>query len=272
MNANNNELFSKRHGFGPEKREVVIVEDAPKQIREALIIISYDVGKFCPKKLREIICYELRCMPDPNNWSEYPNIYDEVKTLILGCEWYKVYDIAEKIYIHLKTEHLESPTNPSCFQSEFNEELFKHGIGWKMEEGRIIRRGSEAYDYSVTNAKNLTQQKGFSTANTEIDEAIKAISRRPKPDLTGAIQHSMAALECVARKTSGKPDKTLGAISKHMDEKILPKTLSCAVTQLWGYSSECGRHLREGEEPTQAEAELVVGISAMIAAYLCRNS
>jgi len=37
------------------------------------------------------------------------------------------------------------------------------------------------------------------TAKTEIREALNDLSRRPTPDITGAIQHSLACLECVAR-------------------------------------------------------------------------
>jgi len=48
----------------------------------------------------------------------------------------------------------------------------------------------------------------------ELHEALDDLSRRPEPDLTGAIQHAMAALECVASDTYGNPKATLGDIIK----------------------------------------------------------
>jgi len=39
----------------------------------------------------------LRTLPDLNNWSEIPNVRDEVHQLILSCDWYKIYDICEAL-------------------------------------------------------------------------------------------------------------------------------------------------------------------------------
>ena len=36
--------------------------------------------------------------PDSSNWSEYPNVFQEVQWLIENCPWHKVYDIAEEFY------------------------------------------------------------------------------------------------------------------------------------------------------------------------------
>ena len=47
-----------------------------------------------------------------------------------------------------------------------------------------------------------------SKLSNEIHEALKDISRRPTPDRTGAIQHSIAAMECTAREVAGEPNLT----------------------------------------------------------------
>jgi hypothetical protein len=134
-------------------------------------------------------------------------------------------------------------------------------------------RGSESYEFAVDNAKSAMKEKNYPTANTEIEEAIKDISRRPDADLTGAITHSVAALECVAREVCEDPNATLGEIMKRYNDKLgLPTTLKEAVSKLWGYSSEMARHVREGQQPNHADAELVVGLSALISAYLCRSN
>ena len=49
---------------------------------------------------------------------------------------------------------------------------------------------------------------------------------------------------------------------------IVPKPLDIAIEKIWGFTSEQGRHLREGQAPEYLEAELVVELSAAISTYL----
>jgi hypothetical protein len=101
-------------------------------------------------------------------------------------------------------------------------------------------------------------------------EALTDLSRRPHADLTGAIHHGITALECVARTASGDTDSTLGKIlNDHPD--LIPKPLDAAVAKAWGYASEKGRHIQEGNEPTRDEVELVVGIAANVVTYLAKK-
>ena len=107
------------------------------------------------------------------------------------------------------------------------------------------------------------------TARAEMHKALADLSRRPEADLTGAIQHAMAALECVARDATGDPKATLGEILKR-HPNLIPKPLDTAVEKAWGYASEMGRHIREGREPQRKEVELIVGLAATVANYLSR--
>jgi hypothetical protein len=43
-------------------------------------------------RLRDVLCRVLREVPDANNWSEYPNMWEEAQRLLYNCEWFKVYD------------------------------------------------------------------------------------------------------------------------------------------------------------------------------------
>jgi len=75
----------------------------------------------------------------------------------------------------------------------------------------------------------------------------------------------------VAREVTGARSLTLGAlIGRNRD--VIPPPLDKAVESIWGYSSEQGRHLREGREPGFEEAELLVGLSASLGTYLARKS
>lgn len=265
----NEEPFSKRHGFRhTAEMEISVRHDAPFELRGVLVELSYSCG-FQPKSLRSLVCRVLLKRPDPNNWSEYPNIDYEVRELLDNCYWYRVYDVAEAIYKTMS----EAPFSydPEKFQAELNTYFFENGIGWQLTDGQIEVRGPEVLQKAVETAKFTLHATGFKTAQQELHEALADLSRRPGPDISGAVQHSMAALECVAREVVGNPRATLGEIIKR-ESALIPKPLDEAVVKAWGYASEHARHIREGRVSTYEDAELVVGICASVSTYLVRKN
>jgi len=274
--------FSRRNAYSPASPPIKVREDAPQELREAIILIAYEVG-FSPKFMRELICNVLLRFPDSNNWSAQ-NIKREIQKRILDCEWFKVYDIAENFYsaavnskVPLVDEFdnlyeepdYEARNRARGFQSLLNEFFTANGIGWQMEDGKIVVRGSESFEDIVHEAEKKLHASGRPTAASEITEARRDLSRRPEADRTGAIQHSMAALECLARDLCGDSKATLGTILKSKNEELgIPRPLDGAVEKTWGYASELGRHIMEGRTPGYAEAELVVMLSASLVSYL----
>ena len=90
------ETFSDRHGYRVQDAEITVREDAPEALRYAILLIARKVD-MTPTVMREIVCEVLMVRPDPGNWSNYPNVWDEVNYLITECPWFKVYDIAEEL-------------------------------------------------------------------------------------------------------------------------------------------------------------------------------
>jgi len=259
-----NKSFSERQGFRPEEVPITIREDAPEYVRNAVIQIAVEL-EIQPSEIRDIICSTTFTTPDSNNWSEYPNIWNEVNGLIYQCEWYYVYDVAEKIHSLLKNKFQDA--RPSDYENRINEIFRVKGIGWKMFEGLIEIRGTETFEEAVRQAEATTLEAGRTTVSSEIKESLRDLSKRPHPDLTGAIQHSMAALECLARDITGESSSTLGRIISDGNINI-PPPLDTAVEKLWGFASQMGRHLLEGNNPNYKEAELVVFICASLISYL----
>ncbi len=257
----NKDTFSKRQGlFSIKEKEITIREDAPEGLRGFVRMAYYDLNKN-PSDLRSITSRVLKIPPDSNNWSEYPNIDYEVGQHIDSCDWYLVYDIIEVIIQKL------NPQEKTTFSNEINEYFIANGIGWKIVNGQIETRGDEVFETAVKTVVAVLETARLETAKTEIKEALIDLSRRPTPDITGAIQHSLACLECVAREATGDKKATLGElIKKHPN--IVPKPLNIAIEKIWGFTSEQGRHLREGQAPEYLEAELVVELSAAISTYL----
>ncbi|PZU05973.1 AbiJ-NTD4 domain-containing protein [Sphingomonas sp.] len=258
-------FFSERHGFHGDDAEITIREDAPEDVRAAVVMLGYAAG-LGPSGMRDAVCEVLLKRPDPGNWSA-GNVENEVHRLIDAAPWYAIYDIAERICAEIgRDDH--SGTARVQYARRLNQLFRELGVGWQMEDGRIVVRGSEAFALATRDAVATMQAASAPTAAREVHEALRDISRRPSADVTGAIQHAMAALECVAREVDNSSD-TLGQIIGRLG---LPAPLDSALHKLWGFASEQGRHIREGREPRFEEAELVVTVASAVSVYLLRRA
>lgn len=261
-------LFSERHGYQPNEVEISVRLDAPAELRGVLVELAYERG-LNPHAMRSLVCRLLRRREDPNNWSAYPNVDLEVRGHLDSCEWYEVYDVVEAIYAQLaKDGHAE--IEAEAFADEINKYFRRRGIGWLLNNGRLETRGSESFELALADTRIELAKSGRMTSSNEIEQAISDLSRRPTPDVTGAIQHALAALECVARDASGDRKATLGAILTR-NPGLVPPPLDSALEKLWGFTSEQGRHLQEGRQPKHEDAELAVHIAAAVSRYLSKK-
>ena len=261
------ERFSDRQGYQPPAAPITIREDAPSGLRDAIPLIAERVG-MKPSAMRRVICKILLKRPDPGNWSEYPNIRHEVDWLMEEAPWYKVYDIAEDLHAELAANSAGPSLPADKFERGLNGFLVENGIGWELRDGRIIHRGSEAFAKGTHEAPGQLDESGFHRAANEMREALRDISRRPEPDITGAIQHAMAALEATARGVTDQPNPTLGKLVPMLE---LPAPLDQAVHKLWGYASDRGRHIREQQAAGHTEAELIVSVAGALCAFLAQR-
>lgn len=260
----NHGSFSERFNYSAPDAEITVREDAPEILRAGLTQLAY-AAEIGSKALREIICSVLLKRPDSaHNWGP-ENVAREIDDLMTEAPWYTVYDIAERLYVEIG-RHDYTATRQADFTRRLNQLFRENGIGWQLDDGKIMVRGSEAFGLASRHAVETLQASGTLTAANEIREALQDISRRPEADITGSIQHAMAALECVAREVSGSTD-TLGPIISKLP---LPAPLDTALHKLWGFASQQGRHLHEGRDPQFAEAELVVTVASAVSVYLLR--
>jgi len=264
--------FSARNGYGEDFAEVTIREDAPQELRHFVIRFAEDSGLLISGIL-EVVCNTLMKVPEGNWGEEY--IRKEVQELLLACPWYKVYDVAESLHEHMKQRNLAASNVGGCaneaYAQKFNQFCLEKGIGWQFQNGKVIARGTGISEAIVQRAKADLLQSGHQTAHNELYQAYIDISKRPVPDLTGAVQHSLAALECTAKEISGLQNATLGDIVKKSPQ-LFPPPLNEITVKIWGFASQKGRHLREGQTPSFAEAMLMIGLSAAIASFLSNPS
>jgi AbiJ N-terminal domain 4 len=261
------EQFSRRHGFSAAPAEILIRNDAPQNVRGALLMILEGELQVRPTTIRDWLCTILRELPDQNNWSEYPNIWQECQNLMYCAPWYRVYDFVELVYDRLANSQDLARANQ--WANAVNEYFVESGVGWRLVDGQLESRGQEAFEMAVDSARQALDEATLTTAKQEIHEALRDLSRRPDPDLTGAVQHAMAALECTARQVTNDPRATLGEIlRRHPD--IVPRPLDESLSRMWGYASEMARHIREGRTPGRPEVELIVTVAAAVCTYLAQ--
>jgi AbiJ N-terminal domain 4 len=161
----------------------------------------------------------------------------ETEALIGGADWPLVYDIIEDLHDYIAQRQ---PDSLEQFQTEVNDHFRETGIGWQLVNGRIETRGPEAFEAAVRGGISALSDGGRPTASQELHEALLDLSRRPEPDCTGAVQHALAALECVARDASGDPKATLGTILER-HPGLFPKPLDVAAEKVWAFASQMGR-------------------------------
>ena len=97
--------------------------------------------------------------------------------------------------------------------------------------------------------------------------ALQDLSKRPEPDLTGSVHHSLASIECLLRDIFNASGESLGNIIKN-NKKKFTSPLDLVIGQLWGYASNHGRHMEEGCEPKFEEAQFVLYTTSAIITFI----
>ena len=261
--------FSARHGYRPTSTPITVREDAPTSLREAIVSLAQN-AKMPPYELREVVCNVLLVRPDTENyWSDGP-ILHEVECLLENAPWYRIYQIFEAIYEELQNSDSQTTysLDAADFECRLNEFLAENGIGWKLQEGKFIHRGSDVFTRITQEVPRILEENGFQHAANEIREALQDISRIPDPDVTGAAHHVMAALEATARAVTGERKPTLG---KLISELNLPSPLDKATHKLWGYASNEARHVSEQRTIDRTEAELIVTVAGALCAFISQQ-
>lgn len=240
---------------------------APEAFRAVVVTFPLAVSGIYANGTREAVCRGLKKLPDSQNWSK-DNVVREVHSLIEDAEWYQVYDAAEAVADELLRRNLYEEY--AEYETEVNRTLEECFVGWRMVEARFQVRGEDVVQTVLDSAMRDVAQSGLSVAPKEMREAIADLSRRPEPDLSGAIHHAIGSLEAIARYCTGDPNSGLGEIVKKYPD-LLGEPLNTAVAKLWGYSSEQARHVREGRRLNVDEVELAVGAAVVLASFLARR-
>jgi len=247
------ERFSNRHGY-KKTPDVLVRNDAPKELREALRSVFRDLG-YEPQEVGEWICHLKHQIPEEQLGTD-PDWY-VVSLMMENLRWYEVYDLLEKM--------CPKGISGKPFEEQVNSLFEEFAIGWKLADGAVEDRGDDAHDRLTRSAIDALATTGRLTAASEMKKAIEALSRRPDADTRGAVTRAIGALEALARDLAKDPTATLGQIVPRLP---LPRPLDQSVSKLWGFASDRARHVREGQMIALKEAYLVVDLCSALASFL----
>ena len=256
--------FSSREGITSTPAEITIRYDAPEGLRIFLFDTLLNRLKIGSQRALYIISGIL-LEPTEGNWT--PDfVKDEIRRLLTDdhrCPWNKIYDIIEAFHSELNGY----AENQRLFTEQINGYFHKHGIGWELEDGQVMRRGDDDFEQGYKEAIELSHKKDLPTTAEHLKEARNDLSRRPEPDTNGAVTHAYQAIECLSREVVGGKKETLGELLKKNPD-LFPSPLNQALAQVWGFVSNTVRHPREREGISIEEVELLVGIIPPLAKYL----
>lgn len=257
--------FSRRQGLQPAPSGPPVWDDAPEALRVRLLSVLSGEFAWSWKQIRRAACAVFGRFPNPDNNSE-SYVQGEVQDLIAQAPWFKIYDLIEAVS-HDNETALAEAAHSLSFADLINQALEELNLGWRMQGGQLVAMGDDVSRPLLDDAVAALGSNGLQTAQRELQEAVRDLSRRPEPDCSGAVQHAMAALEAVARMATGEPNPTFGQLlSRHRD--LLREPLRTGLDKLWGYASDQARHGREGNRVERVEAHAVVSIAAAVVPYL----
>ena len=273
--------FSSRQGFEPEEPEANLFDQVTYRFRQQVVVTALN-AELSPLELRKVVCRRLRQAPNHDNDRHASRIKTEIKSHLRSCPWNRVFDIIEDVvstpklrarldlgvtFAQLRGESGES--NRTYFHRTINKLLREEGIGWKLSDGKLTIRGNEAFERVAREAPNALERAGMLNSAQHLQEAIADLSRRPDPDLAGAVYHSIGAVEGTLRRVCGDSKPSLAQLLRKEEyRKVVPAPLNVALDKMWGYSSEYARHVKEGNAPDLKEAKLVVHAAAAVSEYL----
>ena len=151
------EPFSSRQGHRPPPEQATAREDAPPELRGAILMLAKAAG-MKPSAIREVICGVLLVLPDPNNWSEYPNIWDEVVWLMDDAPGDKVHGIVEALYAALAAPRSGDSRSAPEFARRLNDFLAENGIGWELIDGHITEKTTASM--AIQSGKTASETAG----------------------------------------------------------------------------------------------------------------
>ena len=202
-------------------------------------------------------------MPDRENWSDYPNIEDEVVFLLATDPWYKFFDALERI------SHFLPEEKHSAYYERMNALFADEHIGYRFESSSIVRVGTEEFHEVVRVAQHSLLGERFAEPRRQFERAQEFRNMLPA-DWANATKEAANSVEAVLQVIYNRPSATLTNIVNEDFPAEVPGNIKKLFRALYGQGSGTvgARHASIGGiEPTGPRAELAIHLAAALHAF-----
>ncbi len=161
------------------------------------------------------------------SFADFP---ENLESRFFGIEWSEVYDLLEFV-----ADHDPSESNAQYFRRWINEILEEENSGYRFVGAVVAPLVSDEALDEIERAVDNPEQ----AVRTHIDQALRLLSRRDKPDYRNSIKEAISAVEATCKLVSGQKSATLGAALKAIPaERTLHPALKDALLKLYGYACD----------------------------------
>ncbi|TCB35219.1 hypothetical protein E0H82_08160 [Acinetobacter sp. ANC 4910] len=274
--------FSERYGYKPV-REIIqkdfISQNLKTEIWNNLVIFIFsrytsilnDEIDYIPHSNLEILVIHLWRTFFNETVDTSPSSLNTFRTLIRNnilqeFEWHQIYSFIEAIlerYPHYG--YHESTYFKNEFINALNQSLQEENSAYRIINDQIIEITSEQEIQSIEDALENTDQ--YSGVQQHLNQALKLMSDRQKPDYRNSIKESISGVEALAMQLLEDNSIPLGkAIPKLRSKYNLHPTLMESLNKLYGYSSD-----EDGVRHGSPNSSTVIYTDAKFMLVACTN-
>jgi len=232
--------FSERMGY-KSPREVIQCDSMDKELRNALwnavysLIFQYPLSitnyfqEVIPKFKNLFIIlwtgYFYENLDEiPRNANEY--LY-RIKNRFFEFDWFEVYDFIEFLILHF---------DEAMIEDIFNKILEDHLSGYRVISKTIVPITSK------DEIETIETSMGFHvTIRRHLNDSLKLLSNKTKPDYRNSIKESISAVEALARMITGNQKSTLGSALNEIEKSgivNIHKALKDSFSKMYGWTSD----------------------------------
>lgn len=150
--------------------------------------------------------------------------------------WFRIYDFIEFTLIEI-SKNLPESNIFHQIKEELNTVLEDEKSAYRLIDLEVVEITSEQEIQSIEEAiENTTQYFGI---QEHLNQALKLMSDRQKPDYRNSIKESISAVESICKIVTNDNKATLGQALKIIEDKFgLHPALKSSLSQLYGYTSD----------------------------------
>ena len=157
-----------------------------------------------------------------------------IRDYFFNCAWHEIYSLIEETIEHYPYQRV---SNKDSFITNINNMLERENSAYRIINDEIIPITSEQEIQSIETALENTNQ--YLGVQQHLNQALKLMSDRQKPDYRNSIKESVSALEGMCQKILKKDKVTLGdAIGQIEKQYPIHPALKASIKSLYGYTSD----------------------------------